>query len=144
MKAILEDKEFVPFKDRSGVELPEQYVIALQWTALTPSTPFEAIWDSIRLKIGMSSAKPRRTSTCPLKIFYTRTWKAILRIKCRATFRFAQRATARSPRPGWTDEYEWTGYIPFDERPTLSIPQKAISSPPIISPPRDYPSFHYL
>ncbi|NTV52151.1 MAG: penicillin acylase family protein, partial [Candidatus Firestonebacteria bacterium] len=21
------------------------------------------------------------------------------------------------PVPGWTDEYEWTGYIPFDELP---------------------------
>jgi len=38
------DKEFVPFKEKSGVELPDSYVIALKWTALSPSTPFEAIW----------------------------------------------------------------------------------------------------
>ena len=24
---------------------------------------------------------------------------------------------ARLPVPGWTDEYEWQGYIPFDELP---------------------------
>ncbi|MCZ7669290.1 MAG: penicillin acylase family protein [Chloroflexi bacterium] len=26
------------------------------------------------------------------------------------------------PVPGWTDEYEWTGYIPCDELPTLYNP----------------------
>jgi penicillin G amidase len=39
-----DDPEARPFKDKSGVDLPEHYVISLAWTALTPSTPFEAIW----------------------------------------------------------------------------------------------------
>jgi penicillin amidase len=38
------DKKFIPFKDSAGIELPEHYAVALRWTALTPSTPFEAIW----------------------------------------------------------------------------------------------------
>gem|GEM_PF-4791096 len=38
------DPSFVPFKDKAALALPQNYVIALQWTALTPSTPFEAIW----------------------------------------------------------------------------------------------------
>src|SRR5260370_17470759 len=26
--------------------------------------------------------------------------------------------------PGWTDEYEWTGYIPFDELPQTFNPEQ--------------------
>lgn len=38
------DQEFEAFKDRAGIDLPANYVIALKWTALQPSTPFQAIW----------------------------------------------------------------------------------------------------
>ncbi|MFO7680196.1 MAG: penicillin acylase family protein [Chloroflexota bacterium] len=30
----------------------------------------------------------------------------------------------RTPVPGWTGEHEWTGYVPFDELPTLYNPPK--------------------
>jgi penicillin amidase len=36
--------EAQPFRDKAGVTLPENYVISLAWTALVPSSPFEAIW----------------------------------------------------------------------------------------------------
>jgi len=36
--------DFTPFKEQSGISLPDHYAIALDWTALTPSSPFEAIW----------------------------------------------------------------------------------------------------
>ncbi|NTV37761.1 MAG: penicillin acylase family protein, partial [Anaerolineales bacterium] len=38
------DEKFEPFRERAGIDLPEHYVIALAWTALKPSSPFEAIW----------------------------------------------------------------------------------------------------
>ena len=30
------------------------------------------------------------------------------------------------PVPGWTDEYEWTGYIPFEELPNLYNPASGL------------------
>ena len=32
--------------------------------------------------------------------------------------------TGSLPVPGWTDEYEWTGYIPFDQLPIVLNPSK--------------------
>ena len=42
---------------------------------------------------------------------------AISVITDRDASRCGQRATAASRRPGWTDEYAWTGWIPFDDLP---------------------------
>jgi penicillin amidase len=32
----------------------------------------------------------------------------------------------RLPVPGWTDEYEWTGYIPFEEMPSAFNPPEGV------------------
>jgi penicillin amidase len=44
------------------------------------------------------------------------------------------------PVPGWTDQYEWTGFIPFDELPTLLNPPQgyiATANNAVVGP--DYP-----
>jgi penicillin amidase len=44
------------------------------------------------------------------------------------------------PVPGWTDEYEWTGYIPFDELPyTFNPPEGYIVTANNRCQPWDYP-----
>jgi penicillin amidase len=44
------------------------------------------------------------------------------------------------PVPGWTDEYEWTGFIPFEELPyTLNPAEDYIVAANNRVPPRDYP-----
>jgi penicillin amidase len=47
-----------------------------------------------------------------------------------------------APSPGWTDEYEWTGYIPFDELPYLYNPDAgyiATANAPPVGP--EYPYY---
>ncbi len=44
------------------------------------------------------------------------------------------------PVPGWTDEYEWTGYIPFEELPyTFNPAEGYIVTANNQVPPCDYP-----
>ena len=61
-----------------------------------------ASWDRRRCRTW-STPTPRATSATAI----------------RAASRSAGAVDGRVPVPGWTDEYEWTGYIPFDELPHL-------------------------
>ena len=135
-----EDKEFVPFKDRSGIELPEQYVIALKWTALSPSTPFKAIWgfntaknwDEFRAAAQEFHVPPQNLLYADVEgnIAYQMPGDIPIRAKGDGTI----------PVPGWTDEYEWTGYIPFEELPyTVNPPEGYIATANNQVPPSDYP-----
>ncbi|MBV6451052.1 MAG: Acyl-homoserine lactone acylase QuiP [Anaerolineales bacterium] len=135
-----EDKEFVPFKDRSGIELPEQYVIALKWTALSPSTPFKAIWgfntaknwDDFRAAAQEFHVPPQNLLYADVEgnIAYQMPGDIPIRAKGDGTI----------PVPGWTDEYEWTGYIPFEELPyTVNPPEGYIATANNQVPPSDYP-----
>jgi len=48
-----------------------------------------------------------------------------------------------SPVPGWTDAYEWTGFIPFQEMPYLYNPERgyvATANNPVVGPEYE----HYL
>lgn len=53
------------------------------------------------------------------------------------------------PVPGWTGEYEWNGFIPYDELPQVFNPDRGyiITANNQVVPPEDYPyafSFEYL
>jgi penicillin amidase len=66
-------------------------------------------------------------------------WKAISVIKCPAMFRSAK-GDGTIPVPGWTDEYEWTGFIPFEELPyTFNPAEGYIVTANNQVPPADYP-----
>jgi penicillin amidase len=43
---------------------------------------------------------------------------------CCATVPIRPKGDGILPMPGWSDEYEWRGYVPFDERPHLINPQE--------------------
>jgi penicillin amidase len=111
------------FRDRSGVELPANYAIALAWTALSPSTPFEAIWgfDEARnweqfRKAAMGFAVPAQNliyADVDGNIGYQTPGRIPIRKKGDGTL----------PVPGWTGEYDWNGYIPFEKLPWVLNPE---------------------
>ncbi|UCF71977.1 MAG: penicillin acylase family protein [Deltaproteobacteria bacterium] len=43
---------------------------------------------------------------------------------CCATIPIRSKGDGILPVPGWTGEYEWKGYVPFDERPHLMNPEE--------------------
>jgi len=109
---------------KSGVDTPQPYAIALRWTALdsNPSSvqtflslDTAANWDQFRTALE-SFAVPAQN------FIYADTFGNIgyqapgfvpIRASGDGTF----------PVPGWTDDYEWTGFIPFDELPRSYNPE---------------------
>lgn len=65
---------------------------------------------------------------------------------CCATVPIRSKGDGILPMPGWTDEYEWKGYVPFEERPHMINPKGgfiATANNKVIG--EDYPYFisHY-
>ena len=134
------DKEFVPFKDRAGIELPEQYVIALKWTALTPSTPFEAIWGFDKAQNWTDFRAAAKNFHVPAQNLVYADVEGNIGYQMPGDIPIRANGDGRYPVPGWTDEYEWTGFIPFEEQPyTFNPPEGYIATANNQVPPRDYP-----
>lgn len=119
-----EDEEFIAFKDRVGVDLPEQYVVALAWTALTPSTPFESIW-------GLNQAQNWEEFRVAASKFHVPAQNLLyadvdgnIGYQMPGDIPIRKNGDGTLPVPGWTDEYEWTGFIPFEELPYAFNPEE--------------------
>src|SRR5688572_18614518 len=112
-----DDPEFEAFKDRAGVPLPEQYAIALAWTALSPSTPFEAIWGFDQAQNWDDFREAARNFHVPAQNLLYADVEGNIGYQMPGDIPIRARGDGTVPVPGWTDEYEWTGFIPFDEAP---------------------------
>jgi len=135
-----DDPEFVPFKERAGVELPEQYVIALKWTALAPSTPFRAIWGLNRAQNWEDFRAAARNFHVPAQNLLYADVDGNIGYQMPGDIPVRANGDGTLPVPGWTDEYEWTGFIPFEELPyTFNPPEGYIVTANNRCQPWDYP-----
>lgn len=134
------DEEFEPFKDRAGISLPEQYVIALKWTALTPSTPFKAIWGFDKAQNWEEFREAAKNFHVPPQNLLYADVDGNIAYQMPGMIPIRARGDGTLPVPGWTDEYEWTGFIPFEELPYTLNPQEGyIATANNQIPPFDYP-----
>ncbi|GAB1469168.1 penicillin acylase family protein [Chloroflexota bacterium] len=118
------DKDFISFKDRAGVELPEQYVIALAWTALTPSTPFESIWGLNKAQNWEDFRNAARDFHVPAQNLIYADVEGNIGYQMPGDIPIRKNGDGTVPVPGWTDDYEWTGFIPFEELPYTLNPEE--------------------
>jgi penicillin amidase len=133
-------KEFEAFKDRAGVDLPENYVIALAWTALAPSTPFEAIWGFNLAKDWEDFREAARDFHVPAQNLLYADVQGNIGYQMPGDIPIRAKGDGTIPVPGWTGEYDWTGYIPFDEIPYTFNPDEGyIVTANNQVPPQDYP-----
>jgi penicillin amidase len=122
-------KQMQEVQDKWGLELPEKFAIALRWTALEPSHTFPAIWkfdiasnwDEFRAGAAEFDVPAQNLVYADVdgNIGYQTPGKIPVRSS----------GDGRLPVPGWTDQYEWTGYIPFEELPyAFNPPQGFIAT----------------
>jgi penicillin amidase len=130
-----DDEEFVPFKDRAGIELPEQYVIALSWTALstgntlTKGNPLEAVW-------GFNRAQNWEEFHQAAGIFHTPGHNLLyadvdgnIGYVAGGDVPIRKNGDGTIPVPGWNSEYDWIGIVPADEMPYTFNPVEGYIAP---------------
>lgn len=102
----------------------EKTALALKWTALQPSTELEAV-------IRMNRAENWETFKEALTYFHTPAQNFVfasvdgdIAYRANGLIPIRKKGDSMLPVPGWTDEYEWEGFIPWDELPTVINPHK--------------------
>jgi penicillin amidase len=110
------------FKDRVGITLPENYAIALRWTALEPGSVFKAIWGFDEAQNWADFRAAAKNFVVPAQNLLYADVDGNIGYQMPGNIPIRARGDGRIPVPGWTGEYEWNGYIPFDEQPYVLNP----------------------
>jgi penicillin amidase len=114
--------------------------LALRWVSLDPDTMSTVLLEMLRAKDVQALhnafchwTAPNQNMVCADQqgnIGYTLVGKIPVRAK----------GSGRVPVPGWTDEYEWVGYLPFDALPhSINPPQGYIATANNRTVSDDYP-----
>lgn len=110
--------------DGSGIDTPEPYAVALRWTALddVPSIAGPLIGMNTASSFDEFRAAGLLFSVPAQNLLYAdREGNIGYQMPGLIPVRSAGDGTV--PVPGWTGEYEWDGYIPFDELPWVHNPE---------------------
>src|SRR4030042_460625 len=110
-------------QEKWGVDLPANFAISMRWTALEPVNIVRAVlgfdsaqnWDEYR-QAAMYFTVPSQNmvfADIDGNIAYQTPGNILARLPGHQ---------GEYPVPGWTDDYEWQGYIPFDQLPTTYNP----------------------
>lgn len=96
--------------------------LAMRWTALDATTELEAIqmfakahnWDEFKKSLEYFDA--------PAQNFVFASNDGTIAYRANGLIPIRKNGDGLVPVPGWTDEYEWTGFIPWGELPTTVNP----------------------
>jgi len=125
-----------------GVDGQGDYAVALRWTALQPQPTFDAFdalntagdWDEFRDAARLLAVPAQNLLYADVtgRIGY----QSPGRIPIRKGY------DGKWPIPGWTSEYTWNGYVPFEALPSVIDPPEGwivTANQAVIGP--DYPYF---
>lgn len=110
-----------------AVQLPDpgeaRYALSLQWTALTPGTTGSAIfamntatdWDEFRDAAQLFDV--------PSQNLLYADREGNIGYQAPGTIPIRAKGDGTLPNPGWTSEFGWTSFIPFDELPSVLNPE---------------------
>lgn len=105
------------FSGSVGLDLPDHYAIALRWTALEPNHLFRAIWNINRAENWEDFREGAKDFAAPAQNMLYADVEGNIGYQMPGLIPIRANGDGSLPVPGWTDEYEWTGYIPFEELP---------------------------
>lgn len=100
----------------------EAYAVALRWSALEPSATVDSVFAINRAGDWNTFRDALRGFAAPAQnvVYADRAghigYQAIGQIPVRTA------GDGRYPVPGWTGQYEWTGYVPYDALPRVYDP----------------------
>ena len=111
------------FKDKAGIDLPDNHVVALAWTALEPGSVYDAIWGFNEATNWEEFRQAASEFNVPAQNLVYADIEGNIGYQMPGRVPIRAGGDGRYPVPGWTDDYEWTGYIPFEELPYVYNPQ---------------------
>ena len=117
------DSPETSFTQKSGIDLPANYAVALSWTALEPTKLFNAIWGFDRAQNWDEFRKAAQDFAAPAQNLVYADIEGNIGYQMPGNIPIRKSGDGRLPVPGWTGEYDWQGYIPFEELPYAFNPE---------------------
>lgn len=111
------------FTNNAGVDLPADYAIALSWTALEPTKLFNAIWGFDKAQNWDEFRTAARDFVVPAQNLVYADVDGNIGYQMPGNVPIRKSGDGRLPVPGWTGEYDWQGYIPFEQLPFVLNPE---------------------
>jgi penicillin G amidase len=96
--------------------------LALKWTALRPSKELEAVIQMNRSKNWEQFEEALQSFHTPAQNFVFASTDGTIAYKANGLIPIRKQDYTSLPVPGWTDEYEWEGYIPWNRLPSVVNP----------------------
>jgi penicillin amidase len=123
-----------------GAPAPQITALSLRWTALDPIRTFQSVllldraqsYDDFRAALEYWDA--------PSQNFVFADVEGNIGYQMPGLVPIRASGDGSLPVPGWTDDYEWTGFIPYDELPRVFNPAKGYvvtANQPVVS--ENYP-----
>jgi penicillin amidase len=97
---------------------------ALRWTALEPTEVFRSILELNKAQNWQEFRNALKYWAAPSQNFVYADVDGNIGYQAPGNIPMRTKGTGFMPVPGWTGEYEWKGYIPFDELPSVFNPKE--------------------
>lgn len=101
---------------------PPADALALQWSALLPAADLEAFLAINRAEDWVAFRDALRKYRSPVLNFLFAAQDGTIACRVGGSIPIRAGGDGGHPVPGWTGEYEWTGFIPFEELPETINP----------------------
>jgi penicillin amidase len=98
--------------------------LSLCWTALQPGTALKSVVLINRAQNFNEFREALRYWDTPAHNFVYADVDGNIGYQAPGLTPIRARGDGQVPVPGWTDEYEWIGYIPYDDMPSVLNPEK--------------------
>lgn len=112
-----------PVVSEFAADSGKETVLSLQWTALEPSSELEAVLNMNKAGSWEEFEKALEGFHTPAQNFVFASTDGTIAYKANGKIPIRKKGDGLLPVPGWTDEYGWVGYIPYDELPRTVNPE---------------------
>jgi penicillin G amidase len=102
----------------------KQHALSLRWTALDPSLELQAIININKAGNWEEFEKALEDFHTPTQNFVFASQDGTIAYKANGKIPIRKKGDGMLPAPGWDKDYEWKGFIPFDELPAVVNPEK--------------------
>ncbi|MBN1979267.1 MAG: penicillin acylase family protein [Anaerolineae bacterium] len=106
-----------PIINKLAPDFSGERPLALRWLALQPDTLIEAVSAMDRARNCHEFRQALRLWTVPAQNVVYADVEGDIGYSLAGQIPVRARGNGQVPVPGWTGEYEWTGYIPFEDLP---------------------------
>ncbi|WP_414578461.1 penicillin acylase family protein [Anabaena sp. CCY 9402-a] len=114
---------------KQAIKLPQNYAVALRWAALEPTRLVYSIPQINRAQNWQEFRAAASDFDVPAQNLVYADIEGNIGYQMPGKFPIRAKGNGRYPVPGWTDEYEWQGYIDFEKLPySFNPPQGYIAT----------------